>query len=549
MGSPAGAFEVECRGIAEELNRVSQDLSGGFKLCVFMLRWCARGLIGMALWAACCWVAICWAEVPSLRPTYGQSPFPIWSELSYFESDTLSLRHRAEQNEPQALLAFYILASGLRNLADYENSQRRVSAFIEGLPSDLRANSDRYRQAQQLHQLMHQHFFVAPDSQQKGGYDEDQSAIAAIFSTGQFNCISSSMLYIVLARYLEFAPRAAVLPSHVFVELNMGDNRTAEVETTSPTGFGVAHDEAFYQAAAAWFKERGLPPSSLQDYTNRQLITPLQLAALSMLTQHTGAAHMSRSDSMRLGEISAFLDPSSVIAQSRRLHFYSNEVETLSQRGAWYDLLRLYATTLADLRHIQPQFADHKAIQHTIYWLHSSALFAYANTGNLEGYKTQINTLLSLPNHPQERAGFETALLDSSLQLFERLGRDKHFEEALLFASSLEEHVAKNRQWGRAIALIYNLWAIDRWQQEDWPGVVDVLEEYFAQPYQDASDTTAKKNLANAYRNWLGVYLPAGDWAGAKSVIESCSSKQLAVFACGELTAQLKNAMGVKRDK
>ena len=122
-------------------------------LCVCMLKRIACGLIVLLISALGAW-----AEVPSLRPTYGQSPFPIWSELSYFENDTLSLRHRAQQNEPQALLAFYVLASGQRNLADYENSQRRVAAFIEGLPSDLRADSDRYRQAQRLHQLMHQHF-------------------------------------------------------------------------------------------------------------------------------------------------------------------------------------------------------------------------------------------------------------------------------------------------------------------------------------------------------------------------------------------------------
>ncbi|HEY6528388.1 MAG TPA: hypothetical protein VIZ65_06825 [Cellvibrionaceae bacterium] len=488
-----------------------------------------------------------WADMPSLRPTYGQSPFPIWSELSYFENDTLSLRHRAEQNEPDALLAFYMLASGMRNLADYENSQRRVKAFIEGLPSDLRRDSDLYRQAERLHQLMHQHFFVTPDSHQKGGYDDDQSAIAAIFSTGQFNCISSTMLYIVLARHLDFASRAAILPSHVFVEINLGENRRAEVETTSPAGFGVSHDEAFYQAAAGWFKERGLRPSSLQDYQNRQLISPLQLAALSMLTQHTSAQHMSRTDSVRLGEISAFLDPTNPIAQSRRLQFYSSEVEALSQHGAWYDLLRMYAATLADLRQIQPLFADNKNIQHSIYWLHTSALFAYANTGKLEGYKTQINTLQTLPNHSQERSVFEAALLDSSAQLFEYLAHEKQFEEAILFSSSLEEHLKNNRGWGRNIALLYNLWSIDRWQQQDWPGVVDVLDEYFAQPYQDSTDPTAKKNLTNAYRNWFGTYLVAGDWAGAKSVVESCTTKKSTAFACGELTALLKTAMSLKK--
>lgn len=487
-----------------------------------------------------------WADTPSLRPTHGQSPYPIWSELSYFESDTLSLRHRAEQNEPDALLAFYMLASGMRNLADYENSQRRLSAFMDGLPTDLRRDNDLYRKAERLHQLMHQHFFVTPDSHQKGGYDEDQSAIAGIFSSGRFNCISSSMLYIVLARQLEFAPRAAILPSHVFVELSLGENRRAEVETTSPAGFGVVHNEEFYQAASGWFKERGLRPSSLQDYQNRQFISPLQLAALSMLTQHTDKDHMSRTDSVRLGEISAFLDPTNPIAQSRRLQFYGNEVEALSEKGAWYDLLRLFAVTLADLRQIQPLFSENKNIQHTIYWLHTSALFAYANTGKLDGYKTQINTLQSLPNHTQERSLFESALIDSSLQLFEYLAREKQFEEAVLFAGGLEDLLKNSRAWGRNLATLYNLWAIDRWQQQDWPGVVDVLDEYYAQPYQDNNDLTARKNLANAYRNWLGVYLSTADWAGAKSVINSCTDKKTTAFACTELTAMLNNAMGPK---
>ncbi|MEY4588278.1 MAG: Photosystem assembly protein Ycf3, partial [Pseudomonadota bacterium] len=353
------------------------------------------------------------ADTPSLRPTYGQSPYPIWSELSYFESDTISLRHRAEQNDPDALLAFYILASGLRNLADYENSQRRVKAFMEGLPADVRSDKNQYRQAERVYQAMHQHFFVTPDSHQKGGYDEDQSAINAIFSSGQFNCISSSMLFIVLARHLEFTPRAAVLPSHVFVELNLNDALRVEVETTSPAGFGVTHDEAFYQAAAAWFKERGLQASTLQEYQGRQLISPLHLAALNMLIQHTDAQRMSRTDSARLGEISAFLDPTSVLAQSRRLEFYLSEVEALSGKGAWFDLLRMYAAVLADLRQVQPLFSNNKTIQHSIYWLHSRALFAYANTGKLDGYKTQINILLSLPNHLNERSVFEAALLDS----------------------------------------------------------------------------------------------------------------------------------------
>lgn len=488
----------------------------------------------------------CFAESVSLRPTYGQSPYPIWSELSYFESDTLSLRSRAEQQEPNALLAFYMLASGMRNLSEYENSQRRVDAFIEGLPADLRRDKDVYRQAERLHQLMHQHFFVTPDSQQKGGYDEDQSAIAAIFSTGRFNCISSSMLYIVLARHLHFSPRAAVLPSHVFVEVGLADNRRAEVETTSPSGFGAVHNEAFYDAAAAWFKERGLRQSSYQDYLNRQLIAPLQLAALSMLTQHTGAAHMNRVDSVRLGEISAFIDPTNPIAQSRRLQFYTSEVETLNQQNAWYDLLRLYGVTLADLRQIQPLFAEHKAIQNTIYWLHASALFAYANTAKLDGYKTQINILQQLPNHSLEQNLFQTSLTQSSLQLFENLAQNKQFEEAILFAAAIENLVKDKRLWSRNIAVLYNLWAVDRWEQGDWPGVVDVLDEYFAQPYQDKNDKAARENLANAYRNWVGVYSNAADWAGAKSVVDTCLSKPATAFACRELPALLKAAKGSK---
>jgi hypothetical protein len=490
----------------------------------------------------CLALGLCqWAQASqSLRPNHGQSPYPIWSELSYFESDTLASRHKAEQQDPKALLAFFMLASGERNLAEYQNAQRRVSAFMEDRGADLLKDQDPFRRANGLHQAMHAYFFVTPDSRQQGGYEPEQSKLSGIFANGQFNCISASLLYQVLLREWGLPTRGVLLPSHAFVEVTLSDGRQVEVETTSPNGFGILHDEAFYEASASWFRARGLQPSSMADYERRKKITPLQLAAMNMLNQHTQADRMAQTDAFRLAEISAWLDPSNALAQEKRLYFYGKEIETLSQAQAWQDLQRLFTATLVDVRRLMTDFADQPRIHNSAFWMHLQALHTYAQLGKSQWVKSLMDTINQLPSSAEQKQQETLAAGQSTAQLFQVLGEQGQFEEALLFATSVEPQMRNNSAWPSNITLLYNLWANHRWQAQDWPGVIDVLSEFFAQPYQDKNNPHSKTNLQNAYKNWLVIFLNANDIKGAKSVQAQCRDQHAHLGVCSETERALK---------
>ena len=70
------------------------------------------------------------------------------------------------------------------------------------------------------------------------GYRTEQSDLHVLLDTGEFNCVSSAVLYTVMGQRLGIDVRAVQLPGHVFSVLVTRD-RKIDVETTSPRGFDV----------------------------------------------------------------------------------------------------------------------------------------------------------------------------------------------------------------------------------------------------------------------------------------------------------------------
>ena len=86
------------------------------------------------------------------------------------------------------------------------------------------------------------------------------SRITGIFDKGNYNCISSAMLYAILARSFDLPVRGVTVPTHAFIEMGLPGAKILEVETTSDTGYDWVHDAKFYdQASAKWAADRGLP--------------------------------------------------------------------------------------------------------------------------------------------------------------------------------------------------------------------------------------------------------------------------------------------------
>jgi len=165
----------------------------------------------------------------------------------------------------------------------------------------------------------------------------------SVFASGSYNCVSSTLLYTVLARAFGFEVRGIILPSHTFVQLTLPDDKIVEVETTTPDGYDWAHDEAFYaQRAGSWMRVRGLPASTYRDYLARAIVSPLEMIAYNMSNQHTASGLMAQEDRGRLAEVRAHIDPTSREAQINRLDFHNTEYLLLYKRGEWVALERMF---------------------------------------------------------------------------------------------------------------------------------------------------------------------------------------------------------------
>jgi hypothetical protein len=101
--------------------------------------------------------------------------------------------------------------------------------------------------------LVHAHMFadyLGTDMEQCR-YDAAQSRYSAIFTEGRYNCISSTVLYIVLAKCFGLKVSGVAMPSHTFVQLETQQS-PVEVENTSMhSGFDLVHYRAFYSTTKA----------------------------------------------------------------------------------------------------------------------------------------------------------------------------------------------------------------------------------------------------------------------------------------------------------
>ncbi len=394
------------------------------------------------------------------RNNHGSSPYPIWSELSYFERDTLSKLSRAENGDPDALLALYLVASNVRELAAFETVNRRIYALIEGLEGQILEEDNPHLAGEILNRQMHNAFFLAK-SQGKApsGYAVDQSRLMGIFETGEYNCISSALLYVVLARHFSLEVKGSLLPSHAFVEL-MTEEGALDVETTSATGFAKPHTAEFYaNQNREWYEIRGLTPASYDDYLTRERVSPVVLGARNMLNQHTAKGQMAYADSMRLAEISAFIHPSHLSSQEKRLYFYNNEIHQLANSGHWESLARMMYVTYDQVLDDTERLGRPAALIDPLLYYQLGALKTYANIADSDHFLSVLASIMTThPAIPTQRVAIEADLARSIGALGTALAQEGAYATALEAIEQAQSVAPIEADWGLMISSVYNIW-------------------------------------------------------------------------------------------
>ena len=109
-------------------------------------------------------------------------------------------------------------------------------------------------------------------------YSLQQTRVDTVFSNGRFNCVSSAVLYMVLAKSVGLNVSGVMTKDHAFATVHIG-GENIDVETTNGRGFDPGNRKEFHDDFGS---VTGFAYVPAQNYRDRQTITPIELVSLIM---------------------------------------------------------------------------------------------------------------------------------------------------------------------------------------------------------------------------------------------------------------------------
>ena len=237
--------------------------------------------------------------------------------------------------DPAAFADMALLASGVLDASKRRDYLRRIDALEAQARLALVKTRNSAERADALLRWLHREVL-------KNGYRSEQSDLAVLLDTKTFNCVSSAVIYNILALRLRLDVRAIEVPDHAFSIVYDGTAHM-DVETTTPLGFNPARDqiEAFERMTGFRYI-----PQSHRD--QRREIGESGLAALIYYNRGVELSRAKRHHDALLAYFRAMsLDPEFVSAAKNALATLANWSIELSEAQAWKQALEIAAAGVA----------------------------------------------------------------------------------------------------------------------------------------------------------------------------------------------------------
>lgn len=109
-------------------------------------------------------------------------------------------------------------------------------------------------------------------------YSKNQTKLSVMFRTGKYNCVSSSLLFLALAKDCGLDARMQETPVHAFVTVYTKDGRQFDVETTNPAGVNPGVKKMVSQNSTGSKKYTVVPKTY---YSNRKEISDRKAVTLT----------------------------------------------------------------------------------------------------------------------------------------------------------------------------------------------------------------------------------------------------------------------------
>ncbi len=459
------------------------------------------------------------------RSGFCNAPFPFWMHLTPFEIRTLLNSEKAKAGDPDALLALGLTASGnVRDSALFLKYQARVSRFISAVRPEIDAEKDEWQKGYKLYQSMRKEFYIKDSVKELNGYDWYKSGLSSIFENGSYNCISSAMLYIILARYFSMNVQGVILPEHAFVQINRSSGKSIAIETTSKLGFDWIHDEQYYKTkSAGWLLARGLPATTYVDYLKRTLVEPYQLICFNMTNQHTAANRMRVEDIHRLKEIQAFVEAANSGYQHERLVVYQADFSYLQKIGDYKTGERLFACISPVTEAVLKAFPKDTAIINVTARLRCNQQGALFRLKKFDEFLVSTRDVLAtIPLVTLDSANLLNNCLSNAYNFMNRFVESKQFDKAEKIAELISPYAGtvswlnQNLQWALGMEMNYY------WEKNNWTEVVRVCKKQLHRASDAENKKIARSNMESAYCNWSNAYIKEGNWPKARDILKQC---------------------------
>jgi hypothetical protein len=172
--------------------------------------------------------------------------------------------------EDLAEAALWASAAGenSQSSTNYLNSLRLAEAELETAFQGENPGMDPKAQGDYILAYMHRKFLRS--------YSAMQTRLDTLLGTGRYNCVSSAVLYLILARSQGLEVRGVAARDHAFASFHRGDE-TWDVETTNPYGFDPGSRREFHDQFG---KITGFAYVPARNYRDRTGISPLELVSL-----------------------------------------------------------------------------------------------------------------------------------------------------------------------------------------------------------------------------------------------------------------------------
>ncbi len=262
------------------------------------------------------------------------------------------------------LLEAALIAGGVGDGNQLAESAKRFERLAEKAAASIDANTPADMLAGKLFGFMHREILV-------GGYELECTDLAATLEHGQFNCVSSTVLFNCLAARFGLDSVGMELPGHAMSRLHL-NGKNVDVETTCPAWFRLQHDPQ--RRAALIAKTIGADMNAPGARPPRE-VSSVELVAMIYYNRGVDLLTARRFAEAAAANAKALrLDPSSDTARGNLLATLNNWAITVGA-GRQYekaiDLLQQgididphYETFAANYVHLYYQWAETLCTQH-----------------------------------------------------------------------------------------------------------------------------------------------------------------------------------------